>query len=120
MKSVSPKLDPDLAFRAFSDPTRLRILHLLLGGELCVCDLVNIIQTPQPTASRHLAYLRRANLVTSRFHGNWAFYALAPARGNFHKKLLECLAQCSNEMSALARDSARARKHMRSGGCCPR
>ena len=50
----------DGKFRAFSDSTRLRILHLLQAGELCVGDLVKVIQVPQPTASRHLAYLRRS------------------------------------------------------------
>ena len=50
----------DRMFRAFSDRTRLRILHLLRGGELCVCDLVAVIDVPQPKISRHLAYLRRA------------------------------------------------------------
>ncbi|MGA2899397.1 MAG: metalloregulator ArsR/SmtB family transcription factor [Candidatus Acidiferrales bacterium] len=49
-------------FRAFSDRTRLRILHILLKGEMCVCDIVSITRVPQPRASRHLAYLLRAGL----------------------------------------------------------
>ena len=48
----------DRMFRALSDRTRLRILHLLLPGELCVCHLVNVLDLPQPKVSRHLAYLR--------------------------------------------------------------
>jgi len=71
-------------FRAFSDRTRLRILHLLLEGELCVGDLVKILQVPQPTASRHLAYLRRSGLVMARKNGLWNFYQLAPAQTPFH------------------------------------
>ena len=47
----------DLMFRAFSDRNRLRILHLLQGGEMCVGDIVDILQVPQPRVSRHLAYL---------------------------------------------------------------
>src|ERR1051325_8396704 len=82
--------ETDAKFRAFSDQTRLRILHLLQGGELCVNDLVEIIDVPQPTASRHLAYLRRAELVVTRKAGQWTFYGLAPAQNPFHKKLLEC------------------------------
>jgi predicted transcriptional regulator len=54
------RTDVNLMFRAFSDRTRLRILRLLLGGELCVGDIVSAIRVPQPTASRHLAYLRKA------------------------------------------------------------
>ena len=46
MKSATTKLNPDLAFRAFSDRTRLRILHLLLDGELCVGDLVQVLENP--------------------------------------------------------------------------
>ena len=59
----------DLMFRAVSDRTRLRILHLLQKQELCVGDLVRILRVPQPRASRHLSYLRRAHLVRSRKAG---------------------------------------------------
>ena len=120
MKPAQSQIKADLAFRAFSDRTRLRILHLLLDGELCVGDLVSILKTPQPTASRHLAYLRKANLVTTRSRGAWTFYALAPARNAFHKKLLACLAQCFTELDEIAADRSKAKKVKRSGGCCPR
>ena len=96
-----------LIFRAFSDRTRLRILHLLLGRELCVCDIVQVLGVPQPKASRHLAYLRRAGLVASRKQGLWNYYALAPARGVFHEKLLDCLASCFREVPELAKDAER-------------
>ena len=62
----------DLKFRAFSDRTRLRILHLLQEGELCVGDIVAILKVPQPRASRHLAYLRKADLVVVRKSGLWS------------------------------------------------
>ena len=75
-----PQTQVNLMFRAFSDPTRLRILHLLLDGELCVGDLVKILKVPQPTASRHLAYLRRAGLVATRRNGLWNYYALKLAK----------------------------------------
>lgn len=107
-------------FRAFSDPTRLRILHLLRHGELCVGDLVTILRTPQPTASRHLAYLRAAGLVAVRRRSKWVYYTLAPARGSFHKTLLDCLDGCFEGVPELAADTARARRVKASGGCCPR
>ena len=110
----------DAKFRAFSDQTRLRILHLLQAGELCVNDLVEIINVPQPTASRHLAYLRRAELVVTRKIGQWTFYALAPAESAFHKKLLECLSKCFEEVSEMQKDARRAAKLKKTGGCCPR
>jgi len=97
----------DLLFRAFADRTRLRILSLLLRGELCVCEIVDILGVPQPTASRHLAYLRRARLVESRKEGLWHYYRLATAHGTFHQKLLDCLACCFQEVPQLAKDAKR-------------
>src|SRR5688572_19927043 len=110
----------DARFRAFSDQTRLRILHLLQSGEMCVNDLVEIIDFPQPTASRHLAYLRRADLVVTRREGQSTFYALAPSQNPFHKKLLECVSQCFDEVPAMQKDAKRAQKLKRTGGCCAR
>lgn len=103
MKAVAAN-DVDLMFRAFADPTRLRILHLLTRGELCVCDIVSTLDIPQPTASRHLAYLRSAGLVASRQEGHWRHYRLTPPGNAFHKKLLECLDCCLAEVPQLARD----------------
>lgn len=110
----------DLMFRAFSDRTRLRILHVLQGGELCVGDIVEILLAPQPRVSRHLAYLRKANLVLVRKSGLWSHYSLAPAKTPFHRKLLECLAKCFGEVLELQADNARAAKIRKSGGCCPK
>jgi ArsR family transcriptional regulator len=110
----------DAKFRAFSDQTRLRILHLLKAGELCVGDLVEIIGVPQPTASRHLAYLRRAELVITRKHGQWTYYALAPAKKTFHKHLLECLSKCFDEVPEIQKDATRAAKLKKTGDCCAR
>src|SRR6187402_3510402 len=97
----------DVMFRAFSDRTRLRILHLLRGGELCVCDLVEVLGVPQPKASRHLAYLRKAGLVVVRREGLWMHYSLAPAKGAFHESLLNCLSCCFQAVPELKRDAAR-------------
>lgn len=107
-------------FRAFSDRTRLRILHLLLVGELCVGDLVNILGVPQPTASRHLAYLRRTGLVETRKNGLWNFYRLAPAQTDFQRHLLSCLKSCFVSVPEIARDDVRAKRVRKSGGCCPK
>jgi ArsR family transcriptional regulator len=94
----------DVLFRAFSDRTRLRILHMLGGGEVCVCDLVSVLDVPQPKVSRHLAYLRRAGLVLARKQGLWMYYRLAPPRQRVHEKLLECLGCCFGDVPELARD----------------
>jgi ArsR family transcriptional regulator len=109
----------DLIFRAFSDRTRLRILYLLQGGECCVGNIVDILGIEQPSASRHLAYLRRAGLVRVRKAGLWSYYSLAPAKGSFHQKLLECLSCCFSEVPEIRADQARAREIKELGGCCP-
>src|SRR5713226_5531698 len=64
-------------FKALADATRLRILGLLLTGEVCVCHIYETLRIPQPKASRHLAYLRRAGLVETRKDGPWVHYRLA-------------------------------------------
>ena len=110
----------DLMFRAFSDRTRLRILSMLRPRELCVCDIVEVLGVPQPKASRHLAYLRRAGLVVARREGQWMHYSVAQPRGAFHGKLLDCLACCFNDVPELARDAKRLGKTACSpaGDCC--
>jgi ArsR family transcriptional regulator len=116
---LKPLGGTDLVFRAFADQTRLRILHLLLGRELCVGDIVAILRAPQPRISRHLAYLRKAGLVVVRKSGLWSHYSLASATTLFHEKLLECLGNCFSEVPQLKTDGARAAKIEKSGGCCP-
>lgn len=63
-------------FKALSDETRLRIIFLLLDGELCVCDLMEVLQLPQSTVSRHLAYLKNASWVEDRRCGVWMYYSI--------------------------------------------
>jgi ArsR family transcriptional regulator len=112
---TKPNSQVDLAFRAVADPTRLRILNLLRGGERCVCELVDTLGVPQPKASRHLAYLRRAGLVSVRKQGLWSYYRLASARNSFHAKLLECLATCCGSVPVMTRDARRMQRYAK---CC--
>lgn len=118
--SAMGSLEPvDALFQAFADRTRLRILNILREGELCVGDLVQILDVPQPTASRHLGQLRNAGLVKTRRHGLWCFYSLARPDGRLHERLLRCLECCFEEVSELASDLQAARRLRRGGGCCP-
>ena len=78
-------------FKALSDETRLRILALLGNGELCVCDLMAILDLPQSTVSRHLSYLRNAGLVDDRRRGVWMFYRLAAGGEALFRDLLNLL-----------------------------
>lgn len=109
----------NLMFRAFSDRTRMRILYLIQQGDMCVGDIVRVLRVPQPTASRHLAYLRRAGLVQARRDGAWTYYSLTPARLAFHRHLIQCLRSCLRQVPEMAADAARAAKlrvksHLRS------
>ena len=63
-------------FRALSEEMRLRILMLLIGGELCVCDLMAIFGESQSKVSRHLAYLKHSGLVKGTRVGRWMHYSL--------------------------------------------
>jgi ArsR family transcriptional regulator len=65
------------AFKALADATRLRILALIGSNEVCVCHIHDSLGVPQPTVSRHLAYLRRAGLVQTRRDGVWMHYQLS-------------------------------------------
>ena len=119
MTAVRRKDKVDVMFRAFSDRTRLRLLNLLRGGETCVCDLVNVLDLSQPKVSRHLAYLRKAQLVVGRKDGLWMHYSLAPAKSEFHKSLLNCLACCFQSVPELKLDAERlGRASSCSTDCC--
>ena len=101
-KSRVPALrDLDTVFKGFADPTRIRILSLLAAGELCVCDLVDILDLPQPTVSRHLAYLRKANLVAVTRDSNFAHYRLAEPEGDVHRNLIACVKRCFTGIKSL-------------------
>ena len=68
--------DAELFFSALADRTRLRLLNLLRDGEVCVCFFAGTLATNNPKISRHLAYLKRASLVTARRDGKWMNYSL--------------------------------------------
>ena len=82
-------------------------------------DLVKVLKVPQPTASRHLAYLRRAGLVMTRKERLWTYYSLAAAKGPFHQSLLDCLGTCFREVPELEIDARRYAALKKVGGCCP-
>lgn len=77
------KSTSDLAglFAALADPTRLRLLNLMRGREVCVCYFVEILQQNQPKISRHLAYLRKAGVVRARREGKWMHYRIEMPNG---------------------------------------
>lgn len=69
--------DLALFFAALSDRTRLRLLNLMRDGEVCVCFFAETLGTNNPKISRHLAYLKRASLVSGRRDGKWMHYRIS-------------------------------------------
>lgn len=68
--------DIALLFKALADRTRLRLINLLGDDEICVCFFVEVLKTNQPKISRHLAYLKRAGVVSARREGKWMHYKI--------------------------------------------
>lgn len=109
-------------FKAFADRTRLRLLHLLAhrGPEVCVCDMMSVLEMPQSTVSRQIAPMRILGLVSGRRAGIWIYYSLAEAADEFHKSLLTALRHCGHGDSELQEDLARYDKliEKRRLACC--
>ena len=89
-------------FKALADHTRLRLINLIGDDEVCVCFFVEILKTNQPKISRHLAYLRRAGIVTARREGIWMHYRIAtPKDENAAKVLMNVREWLANDTSML-------------------
>jgi ArsR family transcriptional regulator, arsenate/arsenite/antimonite-responsive transcriptional repressor len=111
-------------YRCLCDETRLRILNLLLEGELCVCHIQEILGEPQVKVSKHLAYLRKRGLVASQRKANWMVYRLPARQSSELSANLACLQDCAREHPVFRADGARLRKlkgRPRAGDpiCCP-
>ena len=102
-------------FKALADATRLRILGLLLSGEVCVCDIHESLKIPQPKASRHLAYLRRAGLVDTRRDGLWIHYRLGRFTDPVLAAIGDAVRHALTHVDSVQRDGERLQKRT---GCC--
>ncbi len=71
------KMSMEALFSALADRTRLRLLSMMADMEICVCYFVEALDAPQPTISRHLAYLRDSGVVDARKDGRWVHYRIA-------------------------------------------
>ena len=94
-------------YKALADETRLRILSLLAHGEVCVCHIHGGLRLPQPTISRHLAYLRRAGLVEARREGVWMHYRLVTPASPIVREVLEAALHALTHAAATETDRRR-------------
>jgi ArsR family transcriptional regulator len=110
-KEASPNMESLL--RGLSERVRLRILNLIGDTELCVCFFVQALQLPQPTISRHLAYLRREGVVTARREGLWMHYRINQPADPLVARLLTTTLQWCEAQPDMKRDRQRLTK-----ACC--
>ena len=107
--------DMEGLFKALADATRLRILGLLLTGEVCVCHIHETLKIPQPKASRHLAYLRRAGLVETRRDGLLVHYRMATLADPVLGAIADAVRHALAHAGVVRRDADRLEKKT---GCC--
>ena len=112
---AKPIADMERLFKALADSTRLRILGLLLTGEVCVCHIHESLRIPQPKASRHLAYLRRSGLVLTRKEGLWVHYRLAETRDPVLATIRQAVIHALGRTDSVRVDADRLQKRT---GCC--
>lgn len=115
MAKTRKLLTMEKLFRVLADRTRLRLLNLMMGQEICVCYLVEVLKTSQPKISRHLAYLRNSGIVTARREGRWMHYRIVPPSDPAAARILEEVQRRLAEDGAMQLDSARLVKT-----CCMR
>ena len=104
-------------FKALGDDVRLRIIALLAHGELCVCHIEAALELTQPNASRHLAILRAAGIVSHRRRDKWVHYRLAEQPNEECARQLSALTATFAKKDVLRKDVARLVKAKGPGAC---
>jgi ArsR family transcriptional regulator len=104
-------------FKALSDETRLRIMMLLTQGELCVCDLMLVLDEPQSKVSRHLAYLKHSGLTKSKRAGVWMHYSLKEPTDEVHRAQLDFLNGQLSHIAQIREDRKKLSEIKRQGSC---
>jgi len=103
-------------FKGLADINRLRIINLLLGGELCGCDLQHVLESGQSNVSRHLTYLKRCGLVQDRREGYRVYYRLAEEDSAEYKPLIACLKAALRDKLFID-DRKKLAKAIKDGAC---
>ena len=98
----------EMVMKSVADPTRLRILKVLEAGEMCVCQIVAILELSQSTISKHLFLLRMAGLVKERQERKWVHYALDGSTARpYARKMLATVKGWMNDDPVVVRDRKR-------------
>jgi ArsR family transcriptional regulator len=103
-------------FKGLADVNRLRIVNLLLNGELCGCDIQHVIGASQSNVSRHLAYLKKSGLVSDRRAGYRVYYQLVDNGRPEYKGLIAYLQIALKERLFLA-DTKKLKQAIKDGAC---
>ncbi|SFX33616.1 ArsR family transcriptional regulator [Thermoactinomyces sp. DSM 45891] len=93
--------------KALGDKTRLHILSLLKVEELCVCEIVEVLQITQPAVSQHMRKLKTAKLVRERRNGQWVFYSLDGSIYPFFESIVQTFPDVRNEIEELKKKGLR-------------
>ncbi len=103
-----PLRDYEMVMKSVADPTRVRILKLLEGGEMCVCQVIAVMEFNQSTISKHLFLLKTAGLVKERREGKWVHYSLDGSGGSpYARRMLKVLKNWLNDDPVVERDRKR-------------
>jgi ArsR family transcriptional regulator, arsenate/arsenite/antimonite-responsive transcriptional repressor len=104
-------------YKALSEEMRLRIIMLLTHGELCVCDVMEILDESQPKVSRHLAYLKHSGLVKSKRVGTWMHYSLKEQLDSITAEHVRFLADHAGDFPRLREDVTKMEEVKRNKLC---
>ena len=110
-------IDLERLFKGLADKSRLRIINLLMHGELCGCDIQYVLRASQPNVSRHLTYLKHAGLVLDRRDGYRIFYRLADHKQGTKNLLFEFLQPILKAEESFHRDTELLKLAVRDGAC---
>lgn len=115
-------------YQCLCEATRLRIIHLLTHGPLCVCHFQELLELPQVKVSQQLAYLKKHGMVAASRHANWMIYALPAKRTPELEANLKCLQDCAQtdlrfrqdleRLSEIRKDTRWIEEALTEKGCC--
>ncbi len=123
--------DFTVLMKSLSDSNRIRALIALKKGELCVCQIMELLELATSTVSKHMSILKQAKLVESRKSGRWVYYKLAENNAEIQKELAQFTIASLNDAERIKRDEVRLKKildiemeelcrNQRGEKCCPK